>query len=138
MHVLEVATKVATLGEELPADVALIRSLHRVLPEMVAKIAALAEDRLAALILASEVQFSTFGLPVVDLDRLMPLFGDALELLGKGRLTVHLCRALAWDSTILLLFRALSLVNGLATFRAWRFVNYHTLHWLSCLVTRFS
>ena len=138
MHVLKMAPKVATLSEELPADVTLVWSLHCVLPEMVAKIAALAEYRLAALILASEVQFSTFGLPVVDLDRLMPLFGDTLELLGKGRFTVHLCRALAWESTILLLFRALSLVNGLTTFGAWLFINFHTLLRLGCLVTRIS
>lgn len=81
VDVLQVAAQVAALSKVLAADIALIWALHCVLSEVITQIAALSEYRFAALILASEVQLGALGLPVVNLDRFMPLFWYALKLL---------------------------------------------------------
>lgn len=74
------AAQIATLGEHLLAEVALVRPCHRVLPEVVPQVAALAEDRLAMLILAPEVKFDTLCFLIENLDRLVPFSWDSCEI----------------------------------------------------------
>ena len=73
------AAKISTLCEVLFAYFTLVRSLHGMLAEVVAQVAALLEDGLAILVLADEVEVGALGLTVPDLDRLMPLVRDAFK-----------------------------------------------------------
>ena len=115
MHILQMATKVATLSEVLTADLTLVGPLHRVLPKVVSKIAAFAEDGFAALILTPKVELGSLGLSIVNLNGFMPLFRYSLELLSKRGLSVYISRTLPRDSTILLHFGVSSLRDGLST-----------------------
>lgn len=73
------AAKISTLCEVLFAHITLVRSLHGMLAEVVAQVAALLEDGLAILVLADEVEVGALGLTVPDLDGLMPLVRDAFK-----------------------------------------------------------
>ena len=119
MHVLQMATQIAALREELPADFTLVGPLHRVLAEVVPQVAALAEHGLAPFKPAPEVQFGSLRFAVVDFDSLMPLLGDALKLLGIRSLSVHIGRTFAGNSTILLFLGACGGCDRLSTSRAW-------------------
>ena len=77
------ATQVATLSEVLLADLALVGSLHSVLPKVVSQIATLPEDGFTALVLTPKVQFGSFRLTIVNLNRFVPLPRNPFELLGK-------------------------------------------------------
>ena len=103
VHVLQMAPQIAALSKELFANIALVGPLHRVLAKVVPQITALAEDSLAAFESAPKVQFGSLGFAVIDLDRLVPLLGDTLKLLGIRRLSVHIGRTFARYATILLL-----------------------------------
>lgn len=58
------------------------------LAEVVSQIATLAEDGLAPLVLATEIELSTLSLTVEDFYRLVPLLWDPCEMLGKGSFPV--------------------------------------------------
>ena len=73
------AAKISTLCEVLFAHITLVRSLHGMLAEVVAQVAALLKDGLAILVFADEVEVGALGLTVPDLDCLMPLVRDAFK-----------------------------------------------------------
>lgn len=106
VHILQMATKVATLSEVLAADLTLVGPLHRVLPKVVSKIATFAEDGFAALILTPKVELGSLGLTIVNLNGFVPLLWYSLELLSKRGFSVHNSRTLPRDSTILFLLGA--------------------------------
>lgn len=106
VHVLQMSSQVATLREVLFADVTLVGSLHRVLPKVVAQIATLSEDGFTALILTPKVQFGSFRLAIVNLNRFVPLPRNPFELLGKRGLSLRISRTFPWHSTILLFLGA--------------------------------
>ena len=78
------AAQIAALGEHLLAEVTLVRPRHRVLPEVVPQVAALSEDRLTILVLASEVKLDTLGLLIEHFNRLVPVRRDAREVFDVG------------------------------------------------------
>ena len=83
VHVFEVTAQIAALCERLVASVALKRSLLGVLAEVVTKVAALAEDRVAALVLAAEVDLAAL-LVTVNFDDIVPFGRNSLEAFCEG------------------------------------------------------
>ena len=75
--------QIARLCEVLIANVTLIRSLIRMLAEMIAQIATLAKDCQAASILATIVLLRVLAIVAVDLDNFGPLRRNALEILDQ-------------------------------------------------------
>ena len=73
------AAKISTLCEVLFAHITLVRSLHGMLAEVVAQVAALLEDTFAATVHALEIEFDALRHLVFDLDGLVPLAGNAFE-----------------------------------------------------------
>ena len=119
MHVLQMATQIAALREELPADFTLVGPLHRVLAKVVPQVAALAKDGLAAFKPAPEVQFGSLRFAIIDFDSFVPLLGYAFKLLGIRSLSVYIGRTFAGYSTILLFLRACGGCDGLSASHAW-------------------
>ena len=91
------AAQITTLRKLLVADVAKERPRRRVLAKVVAQVAALTEDGIAASKFALEVKFSTLGFPVINFNRLVPLHWDALKffLCGGPTKWAHLGHALS-------------------------------------------
>lgn len=79
VDVLEMATKVAALGEGLVAIVTRERPLPSMLPEVVPQVARLLEDTVAARVHTLKVQFDSLGVGVPNLDGLVPFLGNAFE-----------------------------------------------------------
>ena len=75
------SAQVSTLGEVFVAELARKGSLPGVLSEVVPEIARLFEHATEVGVHALEVEFLSLGLRVLDLDGLVPVAGDALEML---------------------------------------------------------
>ena len=80
-------TEVTALSEEFEADVTLIRPLHGVFPKVITQVTALAEDRLTACVLATEVQLGALRFAVPDLNCFVPFIWDTFEVLDFTGLT---------------------------------------------------
>ena len=74
--------KISTLREILAAVLTRKWSLARMFSEMVSEIARLLEDTAAARIHALEEQLLSLGAGILDLDNLVPVRGDAFEVLA--------------------------------------------------------
>lgn len=85
VQVLVVSTQVTTLSEAFRAEFASEWARRRVLAEMVAQVAALAEDCGAVGVLALEVQLDALGHLVAHLDHLVPIRRNPIILLHEGR-----------------------------------------------------
>ena len=79
MDVLEVATKVATLGECLVAVVTRERPLTCMLSKVVSQVARLFEYTVASGVHAFKVQFDSLCIRISYLDCLMPFSWNTLE-----------------------------------------------------------
>jgi hypothetical protein len=77
VDVLEMSTKVSTLGECLVAEAARERTLASVLSEVITKVAGLLEHRVAIWVHAFKVEFDALSLRVPHFNRLVPLSRDA-------------------------------------------------------------
>jgi hypothetical protein len=82
VHLLEMSPEISTLCEILATVLAREWSLTRMFSEMVSKIARLLEDTAAARVHALEKQLLSLGHRVLDLDHLVPVGGNAFEVLA--------------------------------------------------------
>ena len=82
VNLLEMSPKISALRKILAAVLARERSLARMFSEVISEIARLLEDTTAARVHALEEQLLSLGARVLDLDHLVPIGGDALEVLA--------------------------------------------------------
>ena len=79
VHILEVTSQVATLREGLMALRTVVGSLTCVLAEVIPQIAAFLEYTFTTTVHAFEIELDALRHFMFDLDRLMPLLGNAFE-----------------------------------------------------------
>ena len=87
MYIFQVAPQIAALGERLDTEDALERPLLSVLAKMVTKVAAFAEDRVAAQILATEVDLA--ALFILKFDDIVPLCRYTFKNFHEVRISRH-------------------------------------------------
>ena len=87
MYIFQVSSQIAALGERLCTEAALERPLLSVLAKMVTKVAAFAKDRVAAHILAAEVDLA--ALFIVKFDDIVPLCWYAFKNFDEVRISRH-------------------------------------------------
>ena len=78
------AAKVSTLRKLFTADLTLVGPLHCVLAEMIAQVAALAEDGLTPVVAAPEVQLRALRLSIAHFYGLVPLRRYSGKVLHEG------------------------------------------------------
>ena len=83
MHVFEVSAQVATLCKGFVALWAAKRPETSMLTEMVTQVATLLECRSATRVLALKEKLNTLRMRILDLDRLVPFFWNALEMFRR-------------------------------------------------------
>jgi len=84
MDVFQMTTQITALGKRLGTKAALERPLLGVLAEVVTKVAAFAEDRVATLILAAEVDLA--ALFIVNFNDIVPLCWNSVKSFDECRI----------------------------------------------------
>ena len=84
MQILVVTPKITTLGERFCTDLTFEWAVRGVLAEVIPQVTALAEDSMAALVLAAEVQLHTLASVVAHAHNIVPLIWDSVEGLEKA------------------------------------------------------